>query len=103
VLLTHGAQRSLWKRKRSMATYLVFHEVDNVDHWLSSPRREELFGPLGITMRPFRDPQGSKRVGLIGEIPDIAVFQEFMQSEVAAEAMKHDGVHPETLLVLSER
>jgi len=86
-----------------MATYLVFHEVDDVDHWLSSPRREELFRPLGITMRTFSDPGGSKRVGLIAEIPDIAVFQEFMQSEVAAEAMKHDGVHPETLLVLSER
>ena len=29
-------------------------------------------------------------------------FQEFMQTEAAADAMKHDGVHPETLLILSE-
>ncbi|MBV8716689.1 MAG: hypothetical protein JO020_28875 [Chloroflexi bacterium] len=84
-----------------MATYLIFHEVENVEHWLTSPRREEVFGPLGITTRTFRDPAGSNRVGLIGEIPDFAAFQEFMQSEVAAEAMKHDGVRPETLLVLS--
>jgi hypothetical protein len=32
----------------------------------------------------------------------MAAFQEFMQSEAASEAMKHDGVHPETLLILSE-
>jgi len=29
-------------------------------------------------------------------------FQELMQSEAAAEAMKYDGVHPDTILVLQE-
>ena len=85
-----------------MATYLAFHEVDDVQHWLSSPKREEIFGPMGITVRTFSDPQGSNRVGLIVEIPDFDAFQEFMQTEAAADAMKHDGVHPDTLLVLSE-
>ena len=85
-----------------MATYLVFHEVDDVEHWLSSPKREEVFGPMGITARTFHDPEGSKRVGLVVEIPDLAAYQEFMQTEAAADAMKHDGVRPETLLVLSE-
>jgi hypothetical protein len=85
-----------------MATYLAFHEVDDVDHWLGSPKREEVFGPLGITTRTFKDPQGSKRVGLIAEIPDFAAFQELMQTEAAAEAMKHHGVHPETLVILAE-
>jgi hypothetical protein len=86
----------------SVATYLVFHEVDDVEHWLSSPKREEVFGPMGITARTFHDPEGSKRVGLVVEIPDLAAYQEFMQTEAAADAMKHDGVRPETLLVLSE-
>jgi hypothetical protein len=85
-----------------LATYLAFHEVDDVQHWLSSPKRAEVFGPLGVTVRTFHDPEGSKRVGLIVEIPDFDAFQEFMQTEAAAEAMKHDGVHPETLLILSE-
>jgi hypothetical protein len=85
-----------------VATYLVFHEVDDVEHWLSSPKREEVFGPMGITARTFHDPEGSKRVGLVVEIPDLAAYQEFMQTEAAADAMKHDGVRPETLLVLSE-
>ncbi|MGZ6617934.1 MAG: hypothetical protein ACXVFQ_26355 [Solirubrobacteraceae bacterium] len=85
-----------------MATYLAFHEVDDVQHWLNSPKREEIFGPLGITTRTFHDPEGSNRVGLIVEIPDFDAFQQFMQSEAAAEAMKYDGVRPETMLILSE-
>lgn len=85
-----------------MATHLAFHEVDDVDHWLSSPKREEVFGPIGVTVRTFRDPQGSKRVGLILEIPDMAAFEGVMQSQAGAEAMKFDGVHPETLLTLDE-
>lgn len=85
-----------------MPTLLAFHEVDDVDHWLSSPKREEVFGPLGITVRTFRDPEGSNRVGLIAEIPDMAEWQELMESEAGADAMKFDGVRPETLLVLTE-
>lgn len=85
-----------------MPTLLVFHEVDDVDHWLASPKRAEVFGPLGITIRTFRDPEGSNRVGLIAEIPDMAAFQEIMESEVGADAMKFDGVRPETLLNLVE-
>jgi hypothetical protein len=85
-----------------MATHIVFHEVDDVEHWLRSSKREEVFGPLGITLRTFRDPAGSNRVGLIGEIPDMVAFQEFMQTETAADVMKADGVRPETLLFLDE-
>ncbi len=85
-----------------MATYLAFHEVDDVEHWFKSRRREEFFGPHGMTARAFRDPSGSNRVGLIVEIPDFATFERLMQTEEAAEAMKLDGVRPETLLVLSE-
>jgi len=85
-----------------MPTLLTFHEVDDVDHWLSSPKRKEVFGPHGITVRTFRDPNGSKRVGLIVDIPDMATFEKLMQSPAAADAMKFDGVHPETLLVLTE-
>ena len=85
-----------------MPTVLAFHEVDDVDHWLSSPKREELFGPAGVSVRTFRDPQGSNRVGLILEVPDMGVLQELIQSEAAAEAMKYDGVRAETLLILEE-
>lgn len=85
-----------------MATYLITHEVDDVDHWWSSPKRDEVFAPLGITLRTFRDPTGSNKVGILAEIPDIDAFNEFMQSEPAADAMRHDGVRGETLIVLGE-
>ena len=85
-----------------MTTIIAFHEVDDVDHWLQSTRRQEVFGPLGIVMRTFVDPNKTNRVGLIGEVPDMEAFEEFMKSEAAAEAMKHDGVRPETLVVLLE-
>jgi hypothetical protein len=83
-----------------VATHVIFHEVDDVEHWWNSPKREEVFGPMGIAIRTFRDPRGSNRVGLIVEIPDMAAFQSYMATDEAAEVMKHDGVRPETLLVL---
>ncbi len=85
-----------------MPTLVVFHEVDDVDHWLKSPRRTEVFGPMGITVRTFVDPLKTNRVGLIAEIPDLDAFHQFMQSETAAEAMKSDGVRPETMVALVE-
>ena len=85
-----------------MTTLIAFHEVDDVEHWLRSPRRQEVFGPLGITMRTFVDPNHTNRVGLLGDVPDMEAFQAFMQTEAAAEAMKHDGVRPETLVILVE-
>ncbi|WP_457950128.1 hypothetical protein ACTAQI_05800 [Pseudarthrobacter sp. alpha12b] len=85
-----------------MPTLIITHEVDDVEHWLSSPRREEIFGPLGITVRTFVDPAKANRVGLIVEVPDMDTFQRTMESEAAADAMKSDGVRPETILTLVE-
>jgi hypothetical protein len=83
-----------------MTRLIVFHEVDDVAHWLASPKREEFFGPRGMSVQTFADPQGSNRVGLILDVPDMATFQEALQSDEAAAAMKHDGVRPETLVML---
>jgi len=85
-----------------MPTLHISHEVDDVEHWLGSPKREEVFGPLGVSVRTFRDPGGSNRVGLIAEVPDLDAFNQFMQTDAAAEAMQADGVRPETLVVLAE-
>jgi len=85
-----------------MRTIMIFHEVDDVDHWLKSPKRQEFFGPLGMTARPFVDPEGSNRVGLLAEVPSMEAFQEAMNGPGAAEAMKFDGVRPDTIVVLTE-
>jgi len=86
----------------TMATVMVFHEVDDVDHWLASPKREELFGPMGMTARTFIDPEKTNRVGLIVEVPDMETFRRALESKEAAEAMKFDGVRPETIVTLVE-
>jgi hypothetical protein len=83
-----------------MTTIIATHEVNDVKHWLASTKREEVFGPMGITLKTFVDPAGSNRVGLVGDIPDMAAFQKFMATQPAADAMKHDGVRPETLRIL---
>ena len=85
-----------------MATYIAFHEVDDVDHWLHSPKRQELVGPMGITGQLFTDTARSNRVAVILEIPDMAAFQELLQSEAGADAMKFDGVRPETMVIFEK-
>jgi len=83
-------------------TIVLVHDVDDVDHWLAAPTRDAVFGPAGITHRTFVDPQNPKRVGLIVEVPDMETFQALMGSAEAAEAMKTDGVRPDTLITLVE-
>ena len=83
-----------------MLTVLIFHEVDDVDHWVKSPKRDEFFGPMGMTHRTFIDPQGTNRVGLVVEVPSMEGLQEALATPEAAEAMKIDGVRPETIVML---
>jgi hypothetical protein len=85
-----------------MTTMIVFHEVDDAGHWLASPKREEFFGPMGMTARTFIDPENPNRVGLIVEAPDSDTFRRALESKEAAKAMKQDGVRPETVVMLVE-
>lgn len=86
-----------------MPTIFGYHDVKNKDHWLTSPKRKELFGPLGITnIRTFVDPQKPTRVGVLMDVPDMGRFMAAMKSKAAADAMAHDGVLPESLVVLVE-
>src|SRR6185312_3236932 len=82
-------------RGDTMPTVVAYHDVKDTDHWLASPKREEFFGPLGVTnIRTFVDPQNRKRVGLLMDIPDMDAVMVAMETDAAAEAMAHDGVVP---------
>ena len=86
-----------------MPSVFGYHDVKDKNHWLASSRREEFFGPLGITnIRTFVDPQNSTRVGVLMDVTDMETLQTAMETEGAAEAMAHDGVIPETLVILVE-
>jgi hypothetical protein len=84
----------------TMTTVIAYHEVEDRTHWLASPKRKELFEPLGITHRTFLDPDNPNRAAVLFEVPDMAAFHAAIQSAEGAEAMKHDGVRPDTLVML---
>lgn len=87
-----------------MPTVFGYHDVKDSDHWLTSPKREEFFGPLGVTnIRTFVDPEKPTRVGVLMDVPDMDALIAAMESEEAANAMASDGVLPETLVILVER
>ena len=86
-----------------MPTVIGYHQVKDTKRWLASPMREKFFGPLGVTgIRTFVDPQNPTRVAVMMEVPDMNALKTAMSSPGAAEAMAHDGVLAETLVILAE-
>ncbi len=86
-----------------MPTVIGHHDVRDTDHWLASPKREELFGPLGVTnIRTFVDPQNRTHVAVLMDVADLDALMAAMQSKEAGEAMEYDGVLPATLVILVE-
>jgi hypothetical protein len=86
-----------------MPTVIGHHDVKDTDHWLASPKREEVFGPLGVTnIRTFVNPQNRTQVGIMMDVADMDALTAAMSSPEAAAAMEYDGVLPETLVLLVE-
>jgi hypothetical protein len=86
-----------------MPTVIGHHDVKDTDHWLSSPKREEFFGPLGVTnIRTFVDPANVTHVAVLMDVADMEGLMAAMETPEAGEAMSHDGVLPETLVILVE-
>ena len=81
-----------------MMSVIAVHEVDNVDHWLASPKRDEFFAAHGMTVTTFVDPAGGNRVGvMIENVPSLEALKKTLSGPDAAAAMEHDGVHPDSL------
>lgn len=87
-----------------MPTVIGYHDVKDTDHWLASPKREEFFGPLGVTnIRTFVNPEQPTKVALLMDVPDMDAVMNAMKTQGGADAMTHDGVLPETLVILVEQ
>jgi len=86
-----------------MPTVIAHHDVKDKNHWLASPKREEVFGPLGITnIRTFVNPENPTQVAVMMDVPDLDVLTAAMQTEAIAEAIEYDGVLRESLVILVE-
>ena len=82
---------------------LVFtHEVDDVAHWLASPKRDEVFAGVATNIQTYVHPTEPNRVALSMEVADMDALDTLMKSEAAAEAMKYDGVRPDTIMTYIE-
>ena len=98
-----GATARPTTKGETVPTVIAHHDVKDKDHWLASPKRQEVFGPLGVTnIRTFVDPQNPTQVAVLMDVADMDVLMAAMQSEAMAEAMAYDGVLGETLVILVE-
>jgi hypothetical protein len=86
-----------------MPTIVGHHDVKDTKHWLASPKREEFFGPLGVTnIRTFVDPQNPTRVAVVMDVPDMDAVMAAMATQEAADVMTYDGVVTESLVLCVE-
>ena len=53
-------------------------------------------------IRTFVDPQRPTRAAVLMDVPDLDKVIEAVRTQAGADAMDHDGVLPETLVVLLE-
>jgi hypothetical protein len=96
--------RDLDPRSDGVLTIMGHHDVKDTEHWLASPKREQVFGPLGVSnIRTFVNPDDPKKVGVLMDVADMDAVTAFMETQEAADAMAHDGVLPETLVILVEQ
>ena len=86
-----------------MPTIIAHHDVDDADHWLASSKRGEFFATVGVTnIRTFTNPLNPTQVGLLLDVPDLDALVAALESDAAGAAMQHDGVHPDTVVLLVE-
>jgi hypothetical protein len=87
------------RRGATMPRVVVIAEVKDVQHWLDSQEREGVFGPLGVTeVKTYVDIEGSNRVALTVNIPDMDAARAYAQTQEAADALERDGVIPESMV-----
>jgi len=87
-------------------TVIAHHEVNDTEHWLASPKREELFGPIGVGVRTFVNPENPTHVAVLLDLPDTVSMddlQTLLQSEAGVEAEEYDGVRMDTMMIFVEK
>ena len=77
------------QRGDGMTLVIGYHEIDDSAHWLASPKREEVFGPLGITVRTFLDPENPNRAAVLA---DVSRHGRLSGSDAVPSRCRRDGL-----------
>ena len=86
-----------------MPTVIATLDVKDTAHWLSSPKRAEIFGTIGVTnIRTFVNPQNRNNVGLIMDVPDMDAMMAMLGSDEGKATAEYDGVLAETIAMFIE-
>jgi hypothetical protein len=87
-----------------MPKVIAVHRVSKgTDHWLASPKREEVFGPLGVSdIRTYVNPSDPDHVAVSMNVTDLEAVIGAMSTPEGIAAMEHDGVIADTMVVFIE-
>jgi len=90
-----------------MATVVIYHEVEDGDHWAkawgSGPdSRHALFAEIGIKTRTFRSRKDPNSAAVVLEVPDMAQLQALLESDQGKKAMAEDGLKIDTVRIMDE-
>src|SRR2546425_12199430 len=81
-----------------MPTVIAHHDVKDSKHWLASPKREGVFGPLGVTnIRTFVDPENPTRVAVHMDVAGKGAVKGGVQDKEIANVVADDGARPVTM------
>lgn len=82
-----------------MPKLIATHEVNDVAHWLASPKRQEIFAGIATDLKTYVLLGDQNRVALSMDVADMDAFDSMLKSDTGAEAMKYDGVRPDTVVI----
>ncbi len=85
-----------------MPKLIATHEVEDVSHWLASPKRAEVFAGIATNLQTYVLPGDDNRVALSMDVADMEALNAMLKSETGAAAMKYDGVRPDTVVMYVE-
>ena len=61
---------------------MTTHEVDDVDHWLTSTKRAEVFAEVAENIQTYVRPDTPNSVGLTMDVADMAAFSRRTGNEI---------------------
>ncbi len=90
-----------------MTTIFAYSETEDGENWAKAWQegtgsRHEMFAHLGVKCRTFRDSNNHDSTGVLFDIPDMAEFNKFLETDEVKQAMAEDRLKLDTFRMLTE-